>query len=565
MKAAKKSKAQLIEELDVLRDRIDKLEKLEAERKRAEERIEHLSTVLRAIRNINKLITRQKDRYRLLKEACGILTETRGYYNAWIVLLDGSRRLVTTAEAGLGKDFLPMAERMKNGKLADCGRKALAQSEVLVTKGPFSTCVDCPLSAMYSGRGAMTVQLEYGGKIYGLLTVSIPRDFLSDDEEQALFKQVAGDIAFALNSLELEEERKQAEHALRESEVKYRTIFETTGTAKIIINEDTTISLANREFEKLSGYSKGEVEGKKSWVDFIAQKDDLETIKEPLNLQRTDPNAAPRNYECKFIDRNGTVRDIFGTIARIPGTKKTVASFLDITEHKRGEEALQESERQLRFLSSQLLKAQENERKRIAQELHDGIGQTLSAIKFGIEYALNGLDKGTASTGGKALESIIPLIKGGIEDVRRICTDLRPSILDDLGLLVTISWFCKEFQTIYSGIRIEKQISIKESEVPDILKTVIYRILQEAFNNIAKHSQADVVRLSLEKTEGTIELLIEDNGRGFNLQDTDSAEGSKTGLGLASMKERTEYSGGSFSIESTRGAGTIARASWPYK
>ncbi len=565
MKDEKRTKGQLIDEVEVLRHRIAELEKLELERKQAEERIAHLSTVLRAIRNINKLITEQKDPDRLLEEACDILTKTRGYYNTWIALLDGSRRLVTAAEAGLGKDFLPMSELMKRGSLPYCCRKVLSESDILVTKNPFSTCVDCPLSAMYSGRGAMTVRLEYGGKVYGLLTVSIPRDFLSDKEERALFKQVAGHIAFALNSLELEQERKQAEAALRESEVKYRTIFEATGTAKIIIDEDTTISLANREFEKLSGYSKEEVERKKSWTEFVAKRDDLERMKEYHNLRRVDANAAPKNYEFKFADRKGNVRDVFVTVTVIQGTKKTVASFLDITERKRGEEALQESERRLRLLSSKLLKAQENERKRIAHELHDGIGQTLSAIKFGLEYALNGLAEGTELPDSKTLESIIPMVKSAIEDVRRICTDLRPSILDDLGLLVTISWLCREFQRIYSGIRIEKRINVKEDEVPDILKTVIYRVLQEAFNNIAKHSLADLVRLSLSKAGGTIDLVIEDNGRGFDLQDTLSSESSKRGLGLASMKERTEFSGGSFSIESRREAGTIVRASWPCK
>jgi PAS domain S-box-containing protein len=565
MKDEKSTTEQLIDELEASRHTIAELKKLEVERKRAEKRIAHLSTVLRAIRDINKLITKQKDRQRLLKEACHILTKTRGYYNTWIALLDGSRRLLTTAEAGLGKHFLLMSELMKRGSLPYCGRKVLSESDVLVTRNPFATCADCPLSAMYSGRGAMTVRLEYGGRVYGLLTVSIPRDFLSDKEERALFKQVGGDIAFALNSLELEEERKQAEDALRESEVKYRTIFEATGTAKIIIDQDTTISLANREFEKLSGYSKEELERKKSWTEFVAKRDDLERMKGYHNLRRVDANAAPKNYEFKFVDRKGNVRDIFVTVTVIPGAKKTVASFLDITERKRSEEALQESERQLRLLSSKLLKAQENERKRIAHELHDGIGQTLSAIKFGLEYALNGSAKGTDLSDRKALESIIPMVKGAIEDVRRICTDLRPSILDDLGLLATISWLCREFHTIYSGIRIEKQIDIEENEVPHILKTVIYRVLQEAFNNIAKHSLADLVRLSLSKAEGIMDLVIEDNGRGFDLEDTLSSESSKRGLGLASMKERTEYSGGSFSVESKKGEGTIVRASWPCK
>jgi PAS domain S-box-containing protein len=360
-----------------------------------------------------------------------------------------------------------------------------------------------------------------------------------------------------------ETERKWVEDSLRESEDRYRTIFETTGTATIIIEEDTTISLANREFEKLSGYTQEEVERKKRWTDFVAHNDDLQRMLKYHTSRRIDPHAAPRNYEFKFIDKKGTVRDIFTTVAVIPGTKKSVGSFLDITKRKQGEEALKKSAEQLRFLSSQLLGAQEKERKRIAQELHDGIGQILSAIKFGVEEALHQMGEGVTAPGGKTLKTLIPLVQNGVEEVRRICTDLHPSILEDLGILSTISWFCREFQSIYSGIRIEQKIDIQEHDVPDLLKIVIYRVMQEALNNVAKHSEADLVHLTLKKTGDTIQLAIKDNGRGFDLEDTSARETSRRGLGLASMKERTEYSGGSFSVESLSGTGTTVRASWP--
>ncbi|MFZ5650557.1 MAG: GAF domain-containing protein [Bacillota bacterium] len=135
-------------------------------------------------------------------------------------------------------------------------------------------------------------------------------------------------------------ERKQMENALRESEEKYRAIFENTGTATAIIEEDTTISLANTELEKLTGYSKEEVEGKKSWKEFVS-KDDLYRLKEYHHARRADPGAAPGNYEFRLVDRQGNVRDIFATMAMIPGTKKSVASLLDITERKRTEAAIQ--------------------------------------------------------------------------------------------------------------------------------------------------------------------------------------------------------------------------------
>ena len=141
--------------------------------------------------------------------------------------------------------------------------------------------------------------------------------------------------------------------------------------------------------------------------------------------------------------------------------------------------------------------------------------------------------------------------------------DLRPSTLDDLGVLATLAWFCREYQKIYSHIHIEKEIGLQEDDISNTLKTVVYRLTQEAMNNIAKHSQADLIRLSLKRMENEIQLVVKDNGMGFDLEKILSSEGSKRGLGLSSMRERTELSGGKFMIESTPGKGTTLKASWP--
>ncbi len=136
-------------------------------------------------------------------------------------------------------------------------------------------------------------------------------------------------------------ERKRMENALRESEDRYRTVFETTGTAMGIVEEDTKISLVNEEFEKLTGYPREEVEGKKSLTEFVV-KEDLERMIKYHNEWRVDSKLAPNKYEFRSIDRNGNIRDIFLNIAMIPGTKKSIVSLMDITEHKRSEEQVQE-------------------------------------------------------------------------------------------------------------------------------------------------------------------------------------------------------------------------------
>jgi signal transduction histidine kinase len=207
--------------------------------------------------------------------------------------------------------------------------------------------------------------------------------------------------------------------------------------------------------------------------------------------------------------------------------------------------------------------AQEKERKRISQELHDGIGQYLSAIKYRVEHLILTESKEKGSPGNNpALDQVIPVIQGAIEEIRRICMDLRPSTLDDLGILATISWFCREFQTTYSGILIKQKIQVEEQHIPALLKTVIFRILQEALNNIGKHSQAGQIRLSLAQKNHHLHLDIRDNGGGFDLKNVFPLDGSTRGMGLAGMKERANLSGGKLTIHSQPGKGTRIQAIW---
>jgi PAS domain S-box-containing protein len=225
------------------------------------------------------------------------------------------------------------------------------------------------------------------------------------------------------------------------------------------------------------------------------------------------------------------------------------------------EEGLRQSEARLRRLSSQLITVQENERKRIAREIHDGIGQSLSAIKFRIEGILQ--QKGRPREKDKSLEDLVPLIRGCIDESRRVQMDLRPSMIDDLGILPTINWFCREFEKTYTGLQVEKHFSVQEQEVPDLLKIVIFRMLQEAMNNIAKHSKATLVDLYLEKANDVVEMIIQDNGAGFDPHDVRSRSSLERGMGLESMRERAELSGGTFAIDSFQGKGTTIRATWP--
>lgn len=226
-------------------------------------------------------------------------------------------------------------------------------------------------------------------------------------------------------------------------------------------------------------------------------------------------------------------------------------------------EDLRESEKQLRVLSSKLIDAQEDERKRIAKELHDGIGSNLAAVKFEIQKQMDGLKNNISDIQHGRLKNLVDMVQDTIDETRRIYTNLRPTVLDDLGILMAIRWFCRNFQQIYSNILIQTDLNIQEEEISDPLKIVIYRVMQEALNNVAKHSGADKVNLIFEKSEGTINLTIRDNGHGFDVHANKKVSGRSGGMGLISMKERVGYSGGKLFIRSDVKSGTEVKAIWP--
>jgi signal transduction histidine kinase len=187
---------------------------------KAQKKSDHLNAILSAIRNVNQLIVREKDRDRLIQRVCENLIETRGYYSAWIALVDESHRFLTAAEAGLGESFAPVVEMMNRGEFTRCGQNALKQSGIIIVNDVAADCADCPLVGTYSGRAGLAVRLEYHDRIYGILSVSIPVEMAADADEQLLFNEVVGDIAFALRNIELEEARKRAEEAFREAKEK---------------------------------------------------------------------------------------------------------------------------------------------------------------------------------------------------------------------------------------------------------------------------------------------------------------------------------------------------------
>ena len=385
-----------------------------------------------------------------------------------------------------------------------------------------------------------------------------------DELEKHVEKRTA-DLVNVNRALEGQvKERKKAEEEADKSKQRFQELWDNAPVAYHTLDVRGVITSVNNTEAQLLGYTKDEMLGKPifQFIEPTQRKDAEERFAKKLAGEQV-----PKHENRVYTKKDGSsmyvsIDDVleYDHNGNVTGVRTTI---VDVTDRKRAEDALQVSEDQLRRLSSQLLNVQEEERKRIARELHDSTGQSLAAIKFVAENALSQIDKNDKTAGAESLSTLINLVQQAGKEVRRIHTDLRPSLLDDLGVTSTIAWFCREFGKVYEDIKIEKRIEIEEKKVPEPLKIVIFRILQEAMNNVAKYGKADLINIALVEKRNAVEIVVQDNGQGFDVQKIRPMKGKEGGFGLTSMKERTELSGGTLSVESKPGGGTTIRASWP--
>jgi len=239
----------------------------------------------------------------------------------------------------------------------------------------------------------------------------------------------------------------------------------------------------------------------------------------------------------------------------------------DGKSQKEDQMLLAEFDEKIRMLSQSVILAQENERKRIASDLHDGIAQSLMALKFSIEASIETLAANNKDIDLRSFENAADQIKGTVEEVRRISRNLAPTMLDNFGLQVAVESLCEEIESHHAGLQVEcclcvDGLCIDEKNAPNLVSIAIYRIVQEGLNNAIKHAGASLIRVVIEKLDDGIELTISDNGVGFIPEDRKVWDGDGQGLGLRSMRERVTATGGSFEIESPQDQGATIRATW---
>jgi PAS domain S-box-containing protein len=304
----------------------------------------------------------------------------------------------------------------------------------------------------------------------------------------------------------------------------------------------------NKQFEVVSGYTPDEIRNLHV-VDDLTFGGERE---KRYNILKRIYETGRDEGEVTITVKDGRKIPLYfvGQLINYEGEPCYICSAIEITERKRIEEDLKSSYEQIRSLSEHLTTVREQERKHIAREIHDELGQELTVLKMDVGSLVKKLPL-TDDIMRERLASFSALIDNIAQSVRRIASELRPSLLDDLGLFAAIAWHLEEFEK-HSGIKAHFTEPKEEWILPDPVKINLFRIVQEATTNIGRHSKATEVRVNLERNDHSIALQVFDNGVGFH---TETVYKGNT-LGILGMRERASIVGGKLEIKTTPGNGT---------
>ena len=370
------------------------------------------------------------------------------------------------------------------------------------------------------------------------------------------FDQMAGALQ------QREGERQSADLAMKASEMRYRRLFETAQDGILMLNADTgKIDDVNPFLTDMLGYTREQLLGNKLW-EISPFKDTKASKAEFRELQR---EAYVRYDDLPLETSDGRSMNVefVSNLYQVNGGKVVQCHIRDITKRKQADGKLKASRRRLQALSRRLVEVQETERRRLARELHDEIGQALTVIEMNVQALL-------ASPGTEALA---PRLKQSLEVVERVqeqvhdlSLNLRPSMLDDLGLEPALRW-CTERQAALAGLQAEVRADPLEQRLNPMIETECFRVAQEALTNVVKHARARTVTVELTKNdeEGQLHLSVRDDGVGFDVANLREQAVRGASLGLLSMEERATLAGGGLECDSIPGQGTEVHAWFPLK
>jgi PAS domain S-box-containing protein len=509
---------------------------------------------LAAVNDISNIVSRSLDLRDILNLAADKVMEVANLETILVFLVDEEAdELVLETYRGIAEESAASVKRMKVGEGFN-GRVAQTGEPLVVEDASHDPMLTRAVVSQEKIQAQLIVPLKSKGKVLGTVCLATrhPRRFTP--EEVDLLCAGGNVIGIAVENARLYQEERLMAEQLRISEKNYRDLFESAEEAIWVQDLDGEITMANEACVKLTGYPREELIGTN--VKEFLSGEALERARE-VGRRLLRGEALDHPYEQQMTREDGSEVRIRLSVSLITSEGQPKAYQLvarDITEDKRMEE-------NLRFYLHQVTKAQEEERKRIARELHDETAQELVALSRQLD-SLTSMSGEVPELDIKLLEGIRAQVDKTLEGVRRFSQDLRPSVIDDLGLLPALDWLVSDLEERFD-IAIGMAVLGPEHRFSPEVELVLFRIAQEALRNVWRHSGASRAWVTVEFGDDKTTLSVTDNGKGFEVPRSMADPANVGKLGLAGMEERARLVGGKLTLESEPGKGTTVTVEVP--
>lgn len=521
--------------------------------------LRQLNRFLQFTSSVNHMTIHASDENELYSEACRIAVDIGGFKLAWIGCIDEEKAVMELkCQSGNDNGYLDTVTPVPlkpDGTERPIQKMLRIQDFIL-----FNDIAVEPLmkpwaeNALSRGfRSAILLPVRKGGMIIASLNLYSVESNPFDENEIRLLLETASNISFALDKFEGARLQQLAEDRMRNEKRLSDSIINSLPGIFYLYDRDGRFVRWNKNFETVSGYTNDEVASMHP-LDFFGGKErDLlyEKISNVFDAGYDEVTAAFVTKDSRMIPHYFN-----GKRVAFEGVDYLIGMGLDISERVRAEEALAERAQEVERLTAHLQNIREEERSQIALEIHDVLGQQLTALKMDTTW----LKKRVAENNSvqQRIEAMLKLVDDTIKTVRRIASDLRPGILDDLGLEAALEWQGTEFQK-NTGLHVKFHSDGCSTEPDKKLSINVFRIFQETLTNIARHAKAKQVYTQFSCDQNHIHLVVKDDGKGFNLQEVET----RKSLGLISMRERTRLFGGQILVTNNKPHGTVVTLDIP--
>ena len=464
------------------------------------------------------------------------------------------RELMLSAHRGVTTEFVQGVDRMKLGEGFN-GRVAESGEPIMLSDAAQDPRLSREIVRKENLRAQLIVPMKSGGDVVGTICVATHHQRQFDANEMELLIAIGNQIGIALDKADLFRLQMSMTERLRQSEANYRDLFQNASDAILVHDLEGKITEVNRACERLLGYPEGELLGRRA-SEFL--RESALALARDVRSRLLDGKMVQQRYE-QSLDRGDGTEAIVEVATRLITTNSKPVGFQTIARDVTEQRKMRDN---LRYYLRQVLIAQEDERKRISRELHDDTGQSLLLLIHGLDALVSGPGPKLPNDVRDRVTELHTLAVGILDGVRRYAQELRPAILDHMGLVAAIEWIAESVRR-ERAIRVTVAVSGSEHALSPEAKLVLFRIAQEALTNVKRHSQASKAVIKLQCGTSGNSMMISDDGKGFEVPPLLGDLARHGMLGLTGMRERVTLLGGTLQVESKLGEGTVVTAELP--